>query len=54
MMGVRVPVGARNFSLHHRIQTRSGAHPAFYPMSIKGSSPGDKAVGAQSWRLASI
>jgi hypothetical protein len=24
---VRVPVGAGNFSLHHRVQTESGAHP---------------------------
>jgi hypothetical protein len=24
---VRVPAGARNFSLHHRVQTCSGAHP---------------------------
>jgi hypothetical protein len=26
--GVRVPVEARNFSLHHRLQNGSGAHPA--------------------------
>jgi hypothetical protein len=25
---VRFPVGARNFSLHHRVQNGSGAHPA--------------------------
>jgi hypothetical protein len=34
-----------NFSLRHRIQNGSGAHPA-YPMGTRGSSPGDKAVGA--------
>jgi hypothetical protein len=36
----------KNFSLHHRIQTGSGAHPASYPMGTKGSFPGGKAVGA--------
>jgi len=25
---VRFPTGARNFSLQHRVQTISGAHPA--------------------------
>jgi len=39
-------VGARNFSLHHRVQTCSGAHPASYPMGKKGSFPGCKAAGA--------
>jgi hypothetical protein len=29
---VRFPVGAGNFSLHHRVQNGSGAHPASYPM----------------------
>jgi hypothetical protein len=37
---VRMPAGAGNFSLHHRIQTDSGAHPAFYPMDNRGSFPG--------------
>jgi hypothetical protein len=31
MIGVRFPAGATNFSLHHRVQTGSGAHPASYP-----------------------
>jgi hypothetical protein len=31
-------VGAGNFSLHHRVQNGSGAHPA--------SCPGGKAAGA--------
>jgi hypothetical protein len=30
MIGVRIPVGAGNFSLHHRVQNGSGAHPASY------------------------
>jgi hypothetical protein len=36
---VRVPVGAGNFSLHHRVQNGSGAHPASYPVG-NGSSAG--------------
>jgi hypothetical protein len=32
MIEVRVGAGAGNFSLHHRVQTVSGAHPASYPM----------------------
>jgi hypothetical protein len=31
-MGFRIPEEAGNFSLHHRVQTGSGAHPASYPM----------------------
>jgi hypothetical protein len=44
--GVRVPVEAGNFPLHHRIQTGSGAHPASYPMGTRGSFLGGKAAGA--------
>jgi hypothetical protein len=33
---VRFPVGAVNFSLHHRVQNGSGAHPASYPMGARG------------------
>jgi hypothetical protein len=44
--GIWVPAGAGNFSLHHRIQISSGAHLASYPMSTRGSFPGDKAAGA--------
>jgi len=40
-----------NFSLHHRIQTASGAHPASYPMGTRGSFPGIKAARAWSWPL---
>jgi hypothetical protein len=43
---IRFPAGAGNFSLHHRVQNGSGAHPAFYPMGTRGSFPGGKAVGA--------
>jgi hypothetical protein len=44
--GVRFPAGAGNFSLHHRVQNGSGAHPASYPMGTKGSFPGGKAADA--------
>jgi hypothetical protein len=43
---VRFPVGAGNFSLHHSVQTGSGAHPASYPVGARGSFPGGKAAGA--------
>jgi hypothetical protein len=43
---VRFPTGARSFSLHRRVQNGSGAHPASYPMSTRGSFPGGKAAGA--------
>jgi hypothetical protein len=29
---VQFPAGAGNFSLHHRVQNGSGAHPASYPI----------------------
>jgi hypothetical protein len=38
--GVRVTTGPGNFSLHHRVQTGSGAHAASYPMGTRGSFPG--------------
>jgi hypothetical protein len=44
--GVRFPSGAGNFSLHHRVQKDSGAHPASYPMGTRSSFPGGKAAGA--------
>jgi hypothetical protein len=43
---VRFSAGSGNFSLHHRVQTVSGAHPAFYPMGTRGSFPRVKAAGA--------
>jgi hypothetical protein len=42
---VRFPAGAGNFSLPHRDQNGSGAHPASYPMDMRGSFPGGKAAG---------
>jgi hypothetical protein len=51
---VRFSAGAGNFSLHHRVQNGSGAHPASYPMGSGGSFPGGKAAGAWSWPLTSI
>jgi hypothetical protein len=48
------PAGAGNFSLHHRVQNGSGAHPTSYPMGTKGSFPGGKVAGAWSWPLTSI
>jgi hypothetical protein len=51
---VRFPAGAGNFSLHHRLQNGSGAHPASYPMGTRGSFPGGKAAGAWNWPLTSI
>jgi hypothetical protein len=43
---VRFPAGAGNFSLHHRIQNGSGAHPASYSMGTRGYFLGGKAAGA--------
>jgi len=34
------------FFLHHHVQYGSGAHPASYPMGMRGSFPGGKAAGA--------
>jgi hypothetical protein len=42
---VRFPAGTGNFSLHHRVQNGSEAHPASYPVGSKGSFPGGKAAG---------
>jgi hypothetical protein len=39
---VRFSAGARNISLHYRVQTGSGAHPASYPVGTRGSFPGLK------------
>jgi hypothetical protein len=43
---VRFPAGAGDFSLHHRVQNGSGAHPASNPVGTKGCFPGGKAAGA--------
>jgi hypothetical protein len=51
---VPFPAWAGNFSLHHRVQNGSEAHPASYPTGTRGSFPGGKAAGAWSWPLTSI
>jgi len=40
--------------MNHRVQNRSGTHPASYPMGTRGSFPVSKAAGAWSWPLTSI
>jgi hypothetical protein len=45
MIGVRVPAGAGNFSLRHRVQTSTGVHPASYPMGTEDFFSGGKAAG---------
>jgi hypothetical protein len=52
--GLRVPAGDGDFSLHHRVQICSGAHPASYPVATRGPFPGGKASGAWSWPLTYI
>jgi hypothetical protein len=42
----RFPAGAGNFSLHHRVQNGSGAHPPSSPIDNTGSFPGGKGAGA--------
>jgi hypothetical protein len=51
IIGVRFPASAGNFSLRHRAQTGSGAHPASYPMGTGSSFPGAKATEARNWQL---
>jgi hypothetical protein len=48
MIGVRIPAGAGNFSLRHRVQTGSGAHPASYPVGTKGPLLGVKRPGREA------
>jgi hypothetical protein len=43
---VRLPVRARNFSLHHSVKNGSGAHPASYPVRTRGSFLVGKVAGA--------
>jgi hypothetical protein len=45
---VRFLAGAGIFSLHHRVQNSSGAHPASYPMGTRDSFPAGKAAGTRS------
>jgi hypothetical protein len=46
MIEVRIPAGAANVSLRHRVQTGSGAYPASYPMGTRGSFRGGKEAEA--------
>jgi hypothetical protein len=46
--GVRFPAWAGNFSLHHRVQNGSGAHPASHPMGTRGSFAGVKQPGREA------
>jgi hypothetical protein len=43
----RFPAGVGNFSLRYRVQNGSRAHPASYPMGIRGSSLGVKRPGRE-------
>jgi hypothetical protein len=45
---VRFSAGAGDFSLHHRVQNGSGAHPASYPMGIRVLSLGIKRPGCEA------
>jgi len=54
MIMFRFRAGAGNFSLYHRVQIGSGAHPASQPMVTEDSFPGGKATGVWSWPLNSM
>jgi hypothetical protein len=43
-----IPGWAGNFSLHHRVQNGSGAHPASYPVGIRALSLGVKRPGREA------
>jgi hypothetical protein len=45
---VRFPAGGWNFSLHHRVQNGSRAHPASYPMGTRDPSLGVKRPGREA------
>jgi hypothetical protein len=46
--GVRVPEGVGSFSLHHHVQTGSGAHSASYPMGTRALSLGIQRPGREA------
>jgi hypothetical protein len=48
MIGVPFPAVARNFSLHHRFQIGSRAHPAAYPIGTGALSLGIKRQGREA------
>jgi hypothetical protein len=45
---VRFPAGVGNFSLHHRVQNGSWAHPASYPVGTRGCFLGVKWQGREA------
>jgi hypothetical protein len=45
---VRAPKCSGNFSLHHRVQTGSGANPAFFPMGTRVAFLGVKRPGHEA------
>jgi len=51
VIGVRFPAGARYYSLRHRVQTGSGAHPASYPIGTGVSLPWGEAAESWNWPL---
>jgi hypothetical protein len=46
--GVRIPAGTENLTLHHLVQTGSGAHLASYPMGTRGFCPEVKRPGREA------
>jgi hypothetical protein len=48
---VQFPAEAGNFSLHHRVQNGSGAHPASYSVGTRGSFLGGKVAEEWIWPL---
>jgi hypothetical protein len=47
-IGIRFPAGAGKFSLRHRVQRGTGAHPAPYLMGTRGSSLEEKWPGREA------
>jgi hypothetical protein len=45
---VRFPAGAIHFSLHHRVQNGSGAHPASYAVGTTSFLPGVERPGHET------
>jgi hypothetical protein len=48
MIGVQIPAGAGNFSLRHRVQTDSGAHPTSCLVVNGALSLGVKRPGSEA------
>jgi hypothetical protein len=45
---VPFPAGTGTFSLRHRVDIGSGAHPAFYPVGYRCPSPRIKPLGREA------